>query len=184
MEHKHDTFTLPAMKHCWQCPHSLTGQSTLAKHVPFRLYLNLIEGVRPVDQLSEETVASALDSAASFKRSALQMYLVLLFGANLALAFLAWAFNSCCIFLRRFIFFHSICKRRNHISFRIEPVPCGAHYVHRLFLACPHGQFIAIRINKVETASTWKRKGLAADNGTQRLKAQLGGIEIIRIQND
>ncbi|RMO66250.1 hypothetical protein ALQ39_02790, partial [Pseudomonas amygdali pv. eriobotryae] len=37
-------------------------------------------------------------SAASFKRSALLMYLALLCGASFALAFFAWAFSSCCIF--------------------------------------------------------------------------------------
>lgn len=46
------------------------------------------------DQLSEEVIESRVDSAASFNRSALQMYLDLLFGANLALAFLALAFNN------------------------------------------------------------------------------------------
>ena len=41
------------------------------------------------DQLSEEMIESSLASAASFNRSALLMYLDLLAGANLALAFLA-----------------------------------------------------------------------------------------------
>lgn len=56
-----------------------------------------------VAQPSEELLASSADSAASFNRSALLMYLDLFAGASLALAFLAWAFNNCCIFLRRFI---------------------------------------------------------------------------------
>lgn len=38
---------------------------------------------------SEEMLESSLDSAASFNRSALLMYLGLLFGASLALAFFA-----------------------------------------------------------------------------------------------
>ena len=49
-------------------------------------------------QASEVMIESSLDSAASFNRSALLMYLGLFFGANLALAFLAWAFSSCLIF--------------------------------------------------------------------------------------
>jgi hypothetical protein len=42
-----------------------------------------------MDQLSEEMIESSPDSAASFNRSALLMYLDLLDGANLALAFFA-----------------------------------------------------------------------------------------------
>lgn len=55
-----------------------------------------------LDQLSTQGSASAAASAASFARSALQMYLGLR-GANLALAFLAWALRSCLIFFWRFI---------------------------------------------------------------------------------
>jgi hypothetical protein len=42
-----------------------------------------------MDQFSGEMIESSLDSAASFNRSALLMYLDLFAGANLALAFLA-----------------------------------------------------------------------------------------------
>jgi len=42
-----------------------------------------------LDQLSGEMIESRLGSAASFNRSALLMYLDLLAGANLALAFFA-----------------------------------------------------------------------------------------------
>ena len=46
------------------------------------------------------------------------MYFDLLFGANLALAFLALAFNNWFIFLRRFIFSCSFCKCLNDISLK------------------------------------------------------------------
>lgn len=58
------------------------------------------------NQLSAETVESPTDSAANFNRSALLMYLDLFLGANLALAFLALAFNSWLIFFRRFMLFY------------------------------------------------------------------------------
>ena len=47
------------------------------------------------DQLSEGVLESTLASAASFKRSALLMYLFFFTGASLALAFLALALNNC-----------------------------------------------------------------------------------------
>jgi hypothetical protein len=70
-----------------------------------------------VDQLSGDATGASLASVANFSRSALLMYLVLLLGASLALAFLALAFNSWFIFLRRFMLFCSVCQFLDVISF-------------------------------------------------------------------
>ena len=52
-----------------------------------------------------------------------------------------------------------------------------------LRLNTPDSQFIAIRIDEVEPASTWERKCLAGDGRAQGSKPKLCGFEIVGVQN-
>lgn len=48
----------------------------------------------------------------------------------------------------------------------------------------PHGQFIAIRIDKVETSAPREREHFTADGRSCGLEPELGSLKVIRIQDD